>query len=297
MKIGVIGGGALGLLYSSYLSTDHQVTVFTRTISQANSLNKEGITLQRGEELSRHYVIAEVFNPQIHTQDLFIFTVKQYNLQKILEQIYKLPQTPTLLFLQNGMGHLPLLSNLKNENIILGVVEHGALKISDTHVIHSGVGTTKISPWRGNEETVSSVFNEVQNSSFSYEIKRNWYEMLSNKLIINTVINPLTAIYKVRNGELIENKYLEKSMFQVFTEAMLVLQGLDSFQTWNQILSVCRKTSSNRSSMLRDIEENRQTEIDAILGFIIHEADKKRIDIPVIRFLYHSIKGMEYKGG
>lgn len=45
--------------------------------------------------------------------------------------------------------------------------------------------------------------------------------------------------------------------------------------------------------MLADVKENRETEIDAIIGYAIEEARKQRKQVPTLQFLYNSIKGLE----
>ena len=43
MRIGIIGGGAIGLLFANYLSEKHDVTIYTRTQEQAELLNRDGL--------------------------------------------------------------------------------------------------------------------------------------------------------------------------------------------------------------------------------------------------------------
>lgn len=45
--------------------------------------------------------------------------------------------------------------------------------------------------------------------------------------------------------------------------------------------------------MLKDIEEGRETEIDAILGYILKEAEMKKMSAPYTESLYCQIKGRE----
>ncbi len=42
MKIGIIGGGSIGLLLAGRLGKQHEVTLFTRTESQADRINRAG---------------------------------------------------------------------------------------------------------------------------------------------------------------------------------------------------------------------------------------------------------------
>ena len=49
--------------------------------------------------------------------------------------------------------------------------------------------------------------------------------------------------------------------------------------------------------MLKDIEEKRPTEVDAILGYVLEKSREKGIDTPLVNGLYYMIKGKEYSEG
>lgn len=287
MKIGIIGGGSIGLLFAGYLSKNNDVTVYTRTNRQATSLNKDGLTLVVNKTEIHGTVKALPLDYGLQNEDMVILAVKQYDLEKVLSTM-DIQKISTLLFLQNGMGHIPLLQKLKNENILIGIVEHGALKESDTRVIHSGIGVTKISPFKGLIQEFTS-FDE----NFPVLIKDTWHGIMTSKLIANAVINPLTAVFRIENGELVSNSYFNKTMKELFNEVISVVQISDQEEMWKQVTQICMKTAANRSSMLRDVEEKRQTEVDAILGYIMEEANQKDTHIPITSFLYQAIKGIE----
>ncbi|MDQ7861305.1 2-dehydropantoate 2-reductase N-terminal domain-containing protein [Peribacillus frigoritolerans] len=42
MRIGIIGGGAIGLLFASHLSEKHNVTLYTHTADQASIIQRDG---------------------------------------------------------------------------------------------------------------------------------------------------------------------------------------------------------------------------------------------------------------
>ena len=45
--------------------------------------------------------------------------------------------------------------------------------------------------------------------------------------------------------------------------------------------------------MLADVRANRQTEINAIVGYVLEEAKEQQQSVPTLRFLFNAIKGME----
>ncbi|MBE5100939.1 2-dehydropantoate 2-reductase [Priestia aryabhattai] len=289
--IGIIGGGSLGLLFSAYLSDCYDVTLYTKTKTQAKCINENGIALHRQGEHHTKKVSAIPLEKNIQEADLIIITVKQYHLKEIIPFIKNLTIHTPLLFIQNGMSHIEILKNLPQRTLYLGTVEHGAMRANMDSVHHTGIGTTRIASYRGEMESILPIAN------FPWVIETDWYAMLVKKLVVNALINPLTALYRVKNGQLIHNSYFYKTMRLLFEEIAAVLKLDSAFNYWENALGVCSRTSTNQSSMLKDIQEGRQTEIDAILGYIQTQAAEKRTSTPIVDFLYGSIKGIEEEKG
>jgi 2-dehydropantoate 2-reductase len=298
MKVGIIGAGSIGLLFASYISRSYEVTIYTRTENQASQINENGIILQKKAERTVSLVKALPISKWKGTEDLTLITVKQYQLTPVLEMINQLPDDPdNLLFLQNGMGHLKWLKELKNKNIFVGTVEHGALKENAFTVSHNGEGSTNVALFRGDFSFLQS-FSSAVPSDFPIRVQEDYYSMLMNKLIVNAVINPLTSILHVKNGELIQNEHIFRVLTSLFDEISFILNLDHPEEHLRQVVEICKKTAENRSSMLKDIEANRLTEVDAILGFILEEANKQEKQAPLLENVYHFIKGKEpAKGG
>lgn len=291
MRIGIIGGGSIGLIFASYLSADHDITVYTRREEQAKLLLDKGITLINNGMISHHNVNSTCTIDGLHLHDLVIVATKQYDLIELLNTV-EFRNATSLLFLQNGMSHIEQISQISNRNIYLGVVEHGAIKQNDTTVEHTGIGVTKISSYRGNLDFIKSLLSQ-SSKQFPFIFLDDWFTMLISKLLVNAVINPLTALFRVPNGALIENEQLKFITESYFKEIVHALKIKEDAQIWESIQFICKNTARNRSSMLRDIEIGRRTEIDAILGYIINNADKSTL--PLTTLAYYAIKGLEHE--
>lgn len=295
-KIAIIGGGSVGLLFSSYLSENFDVTLYTRTTEQAKAVRKEGILRVAGEMKQKTHIQARALSEGMAGEDLVIVAVKQYHLENVLSVLKnEIKNDIPVLFVQNGMGHIHKIEASVHKHVFLGIVEHGALKASINEIRHTGAGVTKIACYRGNNSYINQLF-EKPVESFPFIQENEWYEMLINKLIVNSCINPLTALYRVTNGQLIHNPFYYENLKIVFSEIIKALRITDGTAYWTKVIHICRQTSLNRSSMLRDIEEGRETEVEAILGYVLQEAEASLIAVPSVEFLYTSIKGLENKG-
>ena len=84
------------------------------------------------------------------------------------------------------------------------------------------------------------------------------------------------------------------SFFENYIKKIILLfPHMNQDQLLMDIISVCKNTADNESSMLKDIKAHRTTEIDAIIGYILNLAQEKGIPLPITNTLYYMVKGLE----
>lgn len=287
MKIGIIGGGSIGLLLSRYLCEYHNVTLYVRRQGQKEALNEHGLFLSNTET---PLPIRARLIEEIGEEDCFIVCVKQYQIRDVLPSLYRIDKQIPFLFLQNGMGHLEKLNKL-NSDIYVGVIDHGALKESDYCVDHTGKGKINIATYRGSAETLSILTEKLNQPDFPVVTSMDWEQLLAKKLIVNAVINPITTLFNVPNKDVLTNPYLYHLAEKLCYEAATVLH-LEYKTELERVRKIANQTGNNKSSMLTDIENQRQTEIDSISGYIIENSNS---EVPYTSFVYDSVKAIEYK--
>ncbi|KAJ5949584.1 2-dehydropantoate 2-reductase family protein [Penicillium verhagenii] len=115
------------------------------------------------------------------------------------------------------------------------------------------------------------------------------------KLATNCVLNPLTALLDIRNGELLENSALWPVQRQLLDEISKVFENIPGTQGLicdgapqfsvalleTTLRDTVEKTAQNSSSMREDVRKGRSTEIDNINGWIIKKGKELGIDCPV----------------
>jgi len=113
------------------------------------------------------------------------------------------------------------------------------------------------------------------------------------KLVGNAVINPLTGLHDVANGRIFQDPALAAEAAQLAREADRVLTALDP--TWPGdslpgVRALADATAGNTSSMRADMQAGAVTEIDAINGWLLRQADVLGLDLPAHRRIIAAVK-------
>ncbi|UKS30292.1 2-dehydropantoate 2-reductase [Paenibacillus sp. HWE-109] len=317
MRIMIVGAGSLGLLYAAKLAAYcERLTVITRTRAQAGELAGQGLEfndadgrqkIKQNESLEFGYFIEEVQTAAVAENgkpyDYIFLMVKQPAITKELVDYLDnhMDERTYLICFQNGVGHEEMLGEvIDSHRLLLAVTTEGARRDGFTRVSHTGHGVTYIGTMQHSEEIDPSahflLVELLGKAGFQSEMSKNMDVRIWSKLIINAVINPLTAIMRVTNGELLRTASSMSLMEALYQEACAVAlaQGVAlPDRLWESLLGVCTATSQNHSSMLQDIENSRPTEIDRINGSLLAIANKLNMKLPTHETVYLLVKALE----
>lgn len=272
----------------------------SRSEDQAEAIRNAGATVNAAGYTFQEFIHA-VGSEQLTAYDfeeidVLVNSLKQTNLPGWFDQNEsiipkEIKESVPFLFLQNGMGHVEEAVKRGYLEAVPAIVTHGIMKQSPTAVEHTGKGAM-IMDLSVNKKLVRMIHHEPEHPVHQTENVED-YQM--KKLIVNAVVNPITALYGIRNGKLIEDERLLAIGKSIFEEAAPILHLADD--DWSFVLEVLRKTAKNESSMKVDIDKGRKTEVDAILGFIINEGEKSGLPVPVIRKILAEVHDLEKKRG
>ncbi len=284
MEYVVVGGGSVGMLMSCMLrDAGASVKLITHRKEQADLINEQGI--KRG---SAYYVVeASEKLEHINRHAIVMLAVKYDALEEMLPVLNQECPTNPIVFLQNGMLHLEYLKRMPQANIAAGSVEHGVIRVSDNEIEHTGKGILNLALLRGEKRRFMPLL----------ELRRVWTSwhdeadrMLFRKVLLNSIINPLTAQLEVKNGELLTNPYAYELMKDLYTELYKAFPDIDSLLPFEEVTSLCASTAGNTSSMLADKRAGRKMEVDTIIGYTLMRSP---VDLPVLKTFYNLLKSAE----
>ncbi|WP_088840544.1 2-dehydropantoate 2-reductase [Listeria sp. ILCC797] len=286
-SIGIIGAGAMGLLYAAHLAKYAHVTLYVRREEQLESLNKNGLHFN-GETLPVQATKGISFE-KMKQHGIILIAVKSYELEHIWTDLNKIPSEIPLLFIQNGIAHLKFILDLTATNIWAATTTYGAKRLNDFSVEQKGKGKTIFGVLKGSVATEKLNFLQ-QLADFSFEFSNDIKKAMYEKLLINAAVNPLTAVLGAKNGDLIQNENWRELLHEIVEEVNRALQIDDAMQKVEQVLIA---TKENLSSMATDVKLNRRTEIDSILLPVIRLLEEGNHPATRLGTLYKLIKGKE----
>lgn len=110
------------------------------------------------------------------------------------------------------------------------------------------------------------------------------------KLVVNSILNPMTALLRCRNGEILNCGVRRTAARRLMNEIGNVVRGVmeegpSDEELMRMVEVVVEKTAANKSSMLQDVLADRQTEIDYINGYIVRKGEVMGLDVRLNRLV------------
>lgn len=304
-RIAVVGPGAMGCLFAALLTeAGHEVWLLDRSSQRAREIARTGVCLEGlGGDRTVH--------PNVSTRatdiggvNLIFMWVKAYDTASAVKSTSPLLAEHTqIITLQNGCGNAETIQRaVPGVGVIAGATSHGATHLGVGRVRHVGAGDTTIGRLGGEAgDCVRRVAALLTTAGIETRVSAPIEAALWRKLVINAAINPLTAITRLRNGQLLESPQARKLLYAVVEEATRILSLTDvdlaGPDMGEQVREVCRATAGNRSSMLQDVEHGRRTEIDAINGALVALAASLGTEAPINELLTNLVTALSEPGG
>jgi len=296
----IVGTGALATLFAARLTeAGHTITMLGTWKEGLDALNKHGARLidSNGKEKQFKIQATDDLRDCLDARHVIVL-VKAWQTERVAKQLAEyLAEDGVVLTLQNGLGNYETLAQyLGNNRIILGTITIGATLLEAGLVKEGGEGTISIEQNRA----LGPLEAALQSAKFKVEIVEDAQSLVWGKLLINAAINPLTALLRVTNGELLERPSAREMMERLAQEVAQVARAenikLPFIDPIAAAVEVARKTAANRSSMLQDVLRGAPTEINAICGAVVRTAQKYGVETPVNWACWKLVKALEING-
>ena len=269
----ILGVGSIGGLFAHRLNAGGaDVQLLSRDVTERH----RQLTLATEPAPTTHLFDCESVEDTAEIEHLLI-TTKSWGAYDAIQHIqHRLTKRTVVVAMMNGMQHVDDLKPLIPETqLFLASTTAGCHRLGDTWV-PAGTGKTIIGS--DTEQAAPSWLGCWQQGVPNLSWRADMTERLIEKVAINCCINPLTAVHRIRNGELLSETYRDE-VTTVIDEVSSVLDDLGyptlSIELRQRVHEVMTDTADNRSSMLNDVMAGRRTEADAIVGWLLRQTKRE----------------------
>lgn len=303
MKIAILGAGAMGCLYASYLCEQHEVALFDSYLPQLDAIQRYGVTRVEKDGTERLYrVRAKQSGLDDGEKELVIVFVKSnQTLTAIAENLRLIGPDTIVLTLQNGAGNNRDIARfVPRENIIVGSSSHNSVNLLNGRIFHSGCGPTNLGPDFPCERSsayAEQAANALQDCGIEAHVVENIQQVLWKKLFVNCGINALSTIMDCKIGLIRSNPSLWELCVSTVKECVRVASADGTDCSEQEVLDIVRAVAENDAegcaSMCQDRRSRRKTEIDRINGVVVRLGEDYQIETPCNRMLVQLVHAIE----
>ena len=301
MRIVIIGAGALGGLIGAHLHESGQDVVLVEINEpRVRLLNEDGLFISeesQGERCVRLHAISTVADQPL--ADLVYIAVKSYQTADAANSALPVIGDATfVLSMQNGIGNTEILTRILGpERVLCGITYHSIQHTGPNRLRYRpGIKPIQIAPETGvvtpEIEAIGEVFRKA---GLDTNIVENIDNVVWQKLLHNAVVNPVSALTGLTCRELLDDEDLQGFMRELCLEIITVMQArgvpiVDEEDPYRPVIGSQKALGKNRPSMWQDLVRANRTEVDAINGAVVREAERLGLQAPLnwglVRFIH-----------
>jgi 2-dehydropantoate 2-reductase len=320
MKFCIVGAGAIGGYLGAKLAlAGEEVTLIARG-AHLEALQQRGLQLINADGTGEivHPIAATADIATVGVQDLVILAVKAHSLPAIAPSLSTLYHADTMVVTaQNGIPWWYFRkhggayegttiqsvdpSGVVEANIgvdrVIGCVVYPAAEIQSPGVIRHIEGERfSLGEIDGvKTDRIQQLANAFKQAGIKAPIRNQIRGELWVKLWGNLAFNPISALTGATLEGICQYPPSRALAYQMMSEALVIAEKLEVRMgiSLEQRIDGAEKVGAHKTSMLQDIEADRSTEIDAIVGAVAELGRLLHIPTPHIDAVYASVKLLE----
>lgn len=301
MRILVLGAGGIGGYYGARMHAAGGNVTFLVRPGRAAQLREKGLQvfspfgdLQISPQLVTKETLTETF-------DVILLTCKAFDLDSAMDAIAPaIGEQSAIVPLLNGVRHIDRLVTRFGAARVLGGVALISVTLAANGEIHHlnklhrfTVGSLgwRPSPWL---EPLSRL---MESSGVDFVLADNIGQAMWDKMVFLATLAGATCLMRSSVGTIMSTLAGESFINGLLDECAAIADA-NGRKLGDTQLTVFRNMLTDRSSalvasMLRDVEANKQTEGDHILGDMISWAANKKLEVPLLKLAYSHLQAYE----
>ena len=307
-KIAVIGIGGVGGYVAGMLAKAYPHVTMVARGARGESIRENGLVLHsdyKGEIVAKPERVASV--REMGQQDYIFICVKNYSLEDVCENIRDMVTDDTVIIpVMNGVDPGEKIRSLIGRGLVVdSLIYTVAFANADFSISQQDTFT-----WlcigiknadQGQQEKVTQVAEILKGADIDYKDDGDIEVEIWRKYILNCAFNVMTAFYDNTIGELRRDPVKAQQYETLVWEAASVGRAKGVALTDEHIQEVIHKfrhvhADNATSSLQRDFQIcKKQTELETFSGYIVQEAKRLGVSIPLSEEMYQGLKAKAEK--
>ncbi len=282
------GLGAIGSVYADKLQRAD--CNFRVLVDESRLIKYQSYPIEyNGNKLNLNYILPD--NKDFKA-DLVIIATKMSGLTPVLNELKNFVADDTIILsFINGVTSEEVIAKYYGREKVLYsyFIGHSAVR-NKNNTTHDGVNKIVFGSDNSKDiEKINAVKYFFDKAKINCEIADDIKHSLWLKFMLNVSANPLTALFRMTFGEMLNNKSAMNLAERIMKEVQLIAkaEGVNNTETMIEETLAQLKTMSSdgRTSMLQDVEAGRKTEADIFVGAVVNFGKKHNIPTPCCEFL------------
>ncbi|MFL6515640.1 MAG: ketopantoate reductase family protein [Chthoniobacterales bacterium] len=295
-QIAVVGAGAVGGYFGGMLARAGAPVVLIGRKDFVDTVNRDGLVLERLQGIESIPVKASIEMSGVRDAELILFCVKSLDTVSAAREMAPFVASGvTVVCLQNGVDNGERIRETTAIAALPAAVYVAVSVPRPGHIKHVARGDLIIGQGADKAEQLCRIFTAAE---IGCQVSENITGELWVKLLCNCALNAVSALGRIRYGEIANSADAREVMERVVDEVLLVanasgvtLPGItDRKSGMAAAMGIATGMAGALSSTAQDLNRGRLTEIDSLNGYIARKGTELGVDVPVNHALFTLVK-------
>jgi 2-dehydropantoate 2-reductase len=320
MKTLFVGAGAIGSLVGAYMARGGADVTLLDVADHIHTIAKEGLKVRAIGGDSFEVKVRAVSDAKVvNDVDLLVLTVKSFHTESALASVSHLKgRVVCALSIQNGVEKEEhLIRFFGKEKVVGAMCLEGATRLGPAEIQHTMSGITYMGELDGREtDRVKAISQLFMAGGLKAEVTPHILAADWAKWINFAAGAAICSLTRLEYYKILKNKELALLFAQIYREyaQLAKTKGVEvrdypGFEVKTvseadpskaiEILNArgkgleARGMTKVKPSLCQDVESGRKTEYETIFGYAVREAQKKGVEMPLTRYVYQFLKGID----
>lgn len=303
-KVAVIGIGGVGGYLAGALANVYDQVSFVARGKRKDALEKNGLILRsyyQGNITVHPKCVVEDIR-ELEVQDYIFVCVKNYSLETVCEGLREAVGEHTVIIpVMNGVDPGEHTRSLVGKGIVLDsfiyIVAHTNPDYSvdqNGKIAHIHIGRNN--PSEQESKAIQNVAELLKKAKVDCRIEEDIQQAIWRKYSLNCAFNVLTAYYSCDTDGIRKDEKRLEEYRTLLQEAHKVAAAkgvcFEAGFPETQLMHFMRQPGDATSSLCRDMREGKTSELETFSGYLVREAKRLRVEVPMSEYFYQKLSAM-----